>query len=124
MATTQARRRRRSSLTPTLTLGHLDVIRSGIRSDRGIAEILGVAPSQITRWRQGQTPDPDHADRVAALALIVEMLARALHPEVIEGWLHGPNSHLSDRTPVYMLRNHQLGTVVGAVEAMKAGTFA
>ena len=103
---------------------HLDVIRMGLGSDRSVARILGVAPSQITRWRQGQTPDPETADRLAGLALVVEMLVRWLAPQVIEEWMAGPNEHLQGRTPAHLVRRGQIADVIGAVEAMKAGVFA
>lgn len=103
---------------------HLDVIRVGVGSDRSVAEILGVSPSQVTRWRQGQTPDPLNADRLAALALVVEMLTRWLPAGLIEDWIQGPNEHLEGRTPAYLIGRGQLADVVGAVETMKGGVFA
>lgn len=107
----------------SLTLGHLDTLRSVLGSDRAIAELLDVSPSQVSRWRHGQHPDPDNADHLAGLALVVEMLARWLHPETIEGWLHGPHLHLDDRSPAYTLRAGRVADVIGAVEAEKAGAF-
>lgn len=109
---------------PLAKASHLDSIRVGLPSDRAIAEILGVSPSQVSRWRRGQAPDMENADRLAGLALVVEMLSRWLSTEVIEEWLTGPNAHLDGRTPAYHVRRGQLAEVVGAVEAMKAGTFA
>ena len=38
---------------------HLATCRSALKSDRAVAEILGVSPSQVSRWRAGQIPDPD-----------------------------------------------------------------
>lgn len=119
----------RTSSTPetgggTSAARHLDVIRVGVGSDRSVAEILGVSPSQVTRWRRGQRPDPLNADRLAALALVVEMLARWLPVELIEDWIRGPNEHLHGRTPAYLVERGQIADVVGAVEAMKAGVFA
>lgn len=108
----------------TWTTRHLDVIRVGVGSDRSVAEILGVSPSQVTRWRQGQTPDPLNADRLAALALVVEMLTRWLSTEVIEDWIRGPNEHLEGRSPAYLIERGQIADVLGAVEAMKGGIFA
>lgn len=118
-----------STSVPEISAGasatrHLDVIRVGVGSDRSVAEILGVSPSQVTRWRQGQTPDPLNADRLAALALVVEMLTRWLPAELIEDWIRGPNEHLEGRTPAYLIGKGQLADVVGAVEAMKGGVFA
>lgn len=103
---------------------HLDTIRLAVGSDRAIASMLGVSPSQVSRWRGGQTPDPGNADRVAALALVVEMLLRWLDETVIEDWLLGPNAHLANRTPVYLIRKGRLADVLGAAEALKAGVYA
>lgn len=112
--------------TPERSAGprHLDVIRSVVGSDRALSDILGVSPSQVSRWRRGQMPDPENADRLAALALVVEMLARWLDPAVIESWLTGANAHLDGRTPAYLLRKGRLADVVGAVEATRSGVFA
>lgn len=106
------------------TLTHLDVIRDVLGADRTIAALLDVSPSQVSRWRRGQAPDLENADRLAGLALVVEMLARWLHPDTVEGWLEGANAHLNDRTPAYLIRHGCVADVIGALEAEKAGTFA
>lgn len=124
MNTTVDATRSPSDSRPALTTRHLDMIRTGVGSDRSVAEMLGVSPSQITRWRKGQVPDPLNADRLAALALVVEMLGRWLDRDVIEDWLLGPNAHLSDRTPAYVLGQGRVADAIAAVEAMKAGVFA
>lgn len=103
---------------------HLEMIRTAVGSDRGISELLGVSPAQVSRWRRGQAPDPANADRLGTLALVVEMLTRSLHPAVIEDWLMGANAHLDGRTPGYLLRHGQFAEVIAAVEALKAGVFA
>lgn len=103
---------------------HLDTCRSALGSDRAVAETLGVSPSQVSRWRAGQIPDLDNADRLAGLALVVEMLARWLAPEVREGWIHGPNAHLAETSPAYLIRLGRVADVVGALEAEKAGVYA
>lgn len=103
---------------------HLDQIRASLGADRAIATLLDVSPSQVSRWRRGQLPDPDNADRLAGLALVIEILGRWLHPETVEGWLHGANAHLDGRTPAYLIRHGRLADVIGAIEAEKAGTFA
>ena len=114
---TPARRRARAR-------SHLTMIRSVVHSDRALAEILGVSSSQVSRWRRGQRPDRDNADRLAGLALVVEMLLRWLEPDIVEEWLTGANAHLDGATPAYFIQQSQLAVVVGALEAMKAGVFA
>ncbi len=103
---------------------HLQMIRSVVKSDRALAEILGVSSSQVSRWRSGQRPDRDNADRLAGLALVVEMLLRWLDADIVEEWLTGANAHLDGVTPAYHIQQGQLAEVVGALEAMKAGVFA
>ena len=100
------------------------MIRSVVHSDRAMAEILGVSSSQVSRWRNGQRPDRDNADRLAVLALVVEMLLRWLESDRVVEWLTGANAHLDGATPAYHIRQGQLAEVVGALEAMKAGAFA
>lgn len=100
------------------------MIRDVLGADRAIATLLDVSPSQVSRWRHGQVPDPENADRLAGLALVVEMLARWIHPDTVEGWLHGAHAHLDDRSPAYLIRHGRLADVIGAIEAEKAGTFA
>lgn len=112
------------AIDATSAARHLSVIRRGIASDRAVAELLVVAPSQLTRWRRGQTPDPLNADRLAALALVVEMLLRWIPQELVEDWLRGPNEQLAGQTPAGLLTRGQIADVIGAVEAMKAGVFA
>ncbi len=103
---------------------HLQMIRSVVHSDRALAEILGVSSSQVSRWRSGQRPDRENADRLAGLALVVEMLLRWLDADIVEEWLTGANAHLDGVTPACHIQQGQLAEVVGALEAMKAGVFA
>src|SRR5688572_1911635 len=113
MATRRKDKRRRmgarASDPATRARAHLDLIAAAIKSDRIVADLLNVSPSQVSRWRKGQLPDPANADRLAGLALVVEMLLRWLHPSSIPGWLDGINAHLGDRSPAYMLREGELG---------------
>ena len=103
---------------------HLKMIRAGVPSDRAIADVLGVSPSQVSRWRRGQRPDRENADRLAGLALVVEMLLRWLDPDIVEEWLAGANAHLDGATPSYFIQRGRMADAIGAVEAMKTGAFA
>ena len=112
------------SIEGSVFRGHLEVCRRGLESDRAVAAALDVSPSQISRWRRGQVPDDDNADRLGGLALVVEMLGRWLEPAAVEGWLSGGNAHLAGRSPVYLIRRGQVADVIGALEAEKAGAYA
>lgn len=108
----------------SLSNHHLAVCRAALGSDRAVAEVLGVSASQVSRWRRGQEPDPENADRLAGLALVSEMLIRWVEPEAIEGWLEGSDEHLAGRSPAYLIRQGRIADVIGAIEADKAGVFA
>ncbi|MDH5761166.1 MAG: MbcA/ParS/Xre antitoxin family protein, partial [Gemmatimonadota bacterium] len=82
------------------------------------------SPSQVSRWKRGQDPGDENADRLGGLALVVEMLARWLPAEAVEGWLQGRNAHLGERSPAQMIRSGRVADVIGAIEAEKAGVFA
>lgn len=110
--------------TPPIADQHLSTCREVLGSDRAVAEILGVSASQISRWRRGQVPDLDNADRLAGLALVCEMLARWIAADAIEGWLVGANTHLDGRSPAYLIARGHVADVVGAIEAEKAGAYA
>jgi len=109
---------------PSPSAHHLKTCRAALGSYRAVSAILGVSPSQVSRWRKGQTPDVDNADRLAGLALVVEMLSRWLAPETLEGWLHGVHAHLGDRSPAYLIGQGRVADVIGAIEAEKAGVYA
>ena len=114
----------RPAIAPALSTWHLNVCRAGLGSDRAVAAVLDVSPSQISRWRRGQVPGADNSDRLAGLSLVVEMLERWLEREAVEGWLSGPNAHLQDRAPAFLIRRGQVADVIGAIEAEKAGVYA
>lgn len=129
MASRRTRRENRDpqaseGLGAHLTRHHLRVVRQAVPSDRAVAGILDVDPAQISRWRRGQLPDPENADRLAALSVVVEILSRWLHPDSVSSWLWGANAHLDDRTPAYLIRHGQLADVIAAIEAEKAGAYA
>jgi len=121
---TRPRTHERISLDDSLSAWHLFVCRRGLGSDRAVAGILDVSPSQISRWRRGQVPDIDNADRLAGLSLVVEMLERWIERETVEDWIGGANAHLHDRSPAFLIRRGQVADVIGAIEEEKAGVYA
>jgi hypothetical protein len=102
----------------------LDSARRAFDSDSAIAKALGVDPAQITRWRRGQVPDPENADRLAALDVVVEMLSGVLSESRIPKWLRGPNANLGDRSPLGVLRMGDLPAVIAAIRVLKSGAYA
>ena len=92
-------------------------------SDAELARLLGVDRSRITRWRQGDLPDPANADRVVGIDAVVELLSGFLDERSIPKWLYGVNAHLADRRPVDVLVSGRLSEVIAAIEAEKSGAF-
>lgn len=99
----------------------IDSARRAFRSDAQIAAVLDVAPAQLSRWKRGQTPDPESVDRLAVLDAVVQMLSGYLSPSRLRKWLQGPNVHLNDRSPLALLRMGAFAEVLTAVLALKSG---
>ena len=98
---------------------------SAIGSGTALAEVLGVARSQPTRWRQGQeSPSPETA---RALIDLDHVMARALmlfpQPVALD-WLTSANSYLDDARPIDVLRTRGSADVIDALDATMAGAFA
>jgi len=102
----------------------LDSARRVFASDADVARALGVNPAQVARWRRGQAPAEDNADRLAGLDAVIEMLDGYLSPSRIPKWLAGPNANLGDRSPLAALRAGDLPGVIAAVRVLKSGAHA
>lgn len=102
----------------------LDSARRAFRSDAEMAEAIGVDRAQLSRWREGQVPARENADRLASLDIVVQLLTGYLSETSIPKWLNGVNAHLDDRRPIALLRDGQLSEVIAAIEAMKSGAYA
>ncbi|MGQ0560247.1 MAG: helix-turn-helix domain-containing protein [Gemmatimonadota bacterium] len=118
-----ARQVRETAQRPYLRT-RIDAARRAFGSDAELAEGLGVARSQLTRWKAGQEPDAENAARLAGIDAVVELLTGYLSPKSISKWLNSPNAHLSDRRPIALLRAGRLSEVIAAIEAEKGGAFA
>jgi hypothetical protein len=102
----------------------LDGLREVFDSDREVARALEVDPAQVTRWRQGQEPSDGAWDRLVDLFAVVTKLEGTYSPGRVRKWLEGPNAHLGDRSPLFLLRLGRAAEVIGAIQATKAGAFA
>jgi hypothetical protein len=98
--------------------------RRAFASDAELAEWLGVHRSRVTRWKQGEAPDPATDERLLGLDVVVSLLTGFLDDAVIPDWLLGTNAHLGHRRPIDVLRDGRLSDVVAAIEAEKSGAFA
>jgi len=94
------------------------------RSQRRLAQLLGVSPAQVTRWRRGQGIDELNAQRVDLLELVMSSLLRLYPPEAAEQWLLGLNPRLGDRRPIDLVRAGRTQDLLGAIADERAGGYA
>ncbi|QIM18529.1 helix-turn-helix transcriptional regulator [Leucobacter coleopterorum] len=65
-----------------------------------LAELVGVTPAQVTRWKQGrQVPSADAARTIMDFAYIVTRAESTMHSKVVPIWLDSPNQFLRGSTP-------------------------
>lgn len=109
---------------PVATAEKITALSQDLGSQRRLAELLGVSPAQVTRWRRGGGIDLQNAERVDLLELVVASLLRLYPAEAAEQWLLGVNPHLGDRRPVDLVRAGRAQELLGALAAERAGGFA
>jgi uncharacterized protein (DUF2384 family) len=109
---------------PVATAQKVDALSRDFRSQRRLAELLGVSPAQVTRWRRGHGIDEVNAERVDLLELVMSQLLRVYSTEAAERWLVGTNPHLADRRPIDLVRRGRSRELIDAIAAERAGSFA
>ena len=109
---------------PITTAEKVQALSRDFGSQRRLAELLGVSPAQITRWRQGQGIDELNAERVDLLELVMANLLRVYPTAAAERWLVGLNPALGDRRPLDLIRRGQARELLDAISAERAGSYA
>ena len=109
---------------PVDTADKISALSHDLGSQRRLADMLGVSPAQVTRWRRGGGIDLVNAERVDILELVVGSLLRLYPTEVAEQWLNGFNPHLGDRRPIDLVRAGKAQELLGALSAERSGGFA
>jgi uncharacterized protein (DUF2384 family) len=102
----------------------VEALSRDFRSQRRLADALGVSPAQVSRWKRGQGIDPDNAERLDLLELVMSALLRLYEPEAAEAWLFGLNPHLRNRRPIDVVRMGQTTELVAALRQESAGSYA
>lgn len=109
---------------PVATAEKITALSQDLGSQRRLADLLGVSPAQVTRWRRGGGIDLANAERVDLLELIFARLLRLYPAEAAERWLLGLNPHLRDRRPIDLVRAGRAQELIGALAAERSGSFA
>lgn len=102
----------------------VEALSRDFRTQRRLADALGVSPAQISRWRRGQGLDEDNAERLDLLELTMSMLLRMYEPEAAEDWLFGLNRHLRNRRPIDVIRDGRVTELLAAIRQERAGSYA
>jgi transcriptional regulator with XRE-family HTH domain len=102
----------------------VEALASDFRSQRRLADALGVSPAQVSRWRRGQGIDEDNAERLDLLEVVMSMLLRMYEPRAAEAWLFGLNAHLRGRRPIDVIRQGRLEELLSAIRQERAGSYA
>ncbi|MGH3033733.1 MAG: helix-turn-helix domain-containing protein [Gaiellaceae bacterium] len=102
----------------------VEALSRDFRSQRRLAQALGVSPAQVSRWKRGQGVDPDNAERLDLLELAMSVLLRLYEPSTAEKWLFGVNAHLRNRRPIDVIRTGGTLEVLAALQQERAGSYA
>lgn len=102
----------------------LDGIREIVGTDEEVAKALAVEPAVLAEWRRGREPSDPEWDRLVDLFAVAVKLEGYYTPRRIRSWLAGSNAQLGGRSPLYLIRRGDTGTVYAAIHATKAGAFA
>jgi transcriptional regulator with XRE-family HTH domain len=102
----------------------VEALSRDFRSQRRLADALGVSPAQVSRWKKGQGIDPDNAERLDLLELVMSWLLREYEPATAEKWLFGFNPFLSNRRPIDVIRQGRVEELLGAIRQERAESFA
>lgn len=93
--------------------------------NNSLARLLGVSPSQPTRWRSGKEAiSPANRRRLSDLDHVLDRLLLELWPDQAGDWLTSPNAHLGGAVPVDVLILRGAPPVLEAIDALAAGAFA
>ena len=109
---------------PAATADKVKALSKDFGSQRKLADALDVSPAQVSRWIRGQGIDPENAERVDTLDLVMANLLRVYGPGAATEWLYGMNPHLRDRQPIYFIRRGRAEEVLGAIRAARALSYA
>ena len=108
---------------PVATREKVQALSRDFGSQRRVAALLDVSPSQVSRWIRNGGVDPDNAEKVDALEHAMASLLRLYEPEAAEAWLVGLNPHLGVR-PIDLVRTGRTSELLRAISAERAGSYA
>jgi transcriptional regulator with XRE-family HTH domain len=109
---------------PVASAVKVEALSRDFRSQRRLADALGVSPAQVSRWKRGQGIDPDNAERLDLLELVMSLLLREFEPAAAEKWLFGLNPFLRNRRPIDVIRQGRVEELLSAIRQDRAESYA
>lgn len=98
--------------------------RQAFASDSEMAELLNVHRTRLAAWKQGsEIPNPENAQLLSHLAVVVAELSEFLDADVVGDWLLAEQHALGWLTPVQALRQGRLADVLQAANATEHGAY-
>ena len=103
-----------------------EFVRDVLGGTRTAADMLGVAPSQASRWISGEsTPGPSQARILVDLEYVLaRLMILWADVDLARDWLETPNAHLDGIRPADWIRARGATAVVEAIQAEAAGAYA
>jgi transcriptional regulator with XRE-family HTH domain len=102
----------------------LRAVTDDLGSQARVARLLGVSPSRVSRWMNGERPDPDNRRKLEGLEFVLARLLMLYERDTAIKWLNGLNPHLGNRRPIDLLAEGRVTDLVRAVDAEEAGSYA
>jgi transcriptional regulator with XRE-family HTH domain len=109
---------------PVATALKVEALTRDFRSQRRLADALGVSPAQVSRWKRGRGIDGGNAERLDLLELTMSYLLRVYEAETAEKWLYGLNPRLRNRRPIDVIRAGGAHELLAALRQERAGSYA
>jgi len=101
----------------------LQALTRDLGTQAGVARLLGVSPSRVSRWLKTEEPDLVNRRKLDGLELILQRLLDLYEQDAALKWLEGFNAHLGNRRPIDLLAMGRVAEVLQAVEAAETGAY-
>lgn len=111
---------------PTLSIeARVREVANALGSSANLAALLGISPSQPTRWLQGtERPSPANARAIVDLDHVIARANLLWQPSVVTSWLYGNNAFLEGARPVDVVKLQGATPVIAALDQELAGGYA
>jgi DNA-binding transcriptional regulator YiaG len=112
--------------TPAQLCAMADYLRArqAFSSDQEMAEALNVHRTRLVAWKQGlEVPNPENAQLLSHLAVVISELSEFLDPDVAGDWLLSEQQALGGQTPLQALRAGRLADVLQSANATEHGAY-